>query len=141
MSTTQVLIFALITWGITSIVTFGAIFRPIRQMFARFKYTRNNLGYLLHCPMCTGFWAGLGVHFLEPVSVPVQDAFIGAGICYLRRAVFVYACEDCAMNLPEFNETMPVSDTLGPAEKETQDGIQSSDNLGEGRQEGDVSNS
>jgi hypothetical protein len=65
------------------------------------------------------------VHYEIPISGPIQDAFIGAGICYLLRAVFVYACEDCAMNLPEFND-------IQVQEKNT-DGLQSSDHTGEGR--------
>jgi len=84
--------------------------------------------------MCTGWWAGLGVHFIQPVvtrdfGLPYQignalisaipDAFIGAGICYLLRAVFVYACEDCAMNLPEFNDIQ--------VQENKTDGLQSSD--------------
>ena len=103
----EIILFVLITWGITCVVTFGAVFKPVRRFFASNRYTRSNLGYLLHCPMCTGFWAGLGVHFTLPLSIWIADAFIGAGVCYLLRAVFVYACEDCAMNLPEFNDIQP----------------------------------
>ena len=101
----EIILFVLTVWGVTCVVTFGGITRQIRHMFASSKYTRNNIGYLLHCPMCTGWWVGLCVHFSAPLSTFWwADAFIGAGICYLLRAVFVYACEDCAMNLPEFND-------------------------------------
>jgi hypothetical protein len=59
--------------------------------------------------MCFGFWAGLVLSAFTSLGVtnPICDALLGSGVCYLLRAVFVYACEDCAMNLPEFNETLP----------------------------------
>jgi hypothetical protein len=120
----EIVIFILVVWGVTSVVTFGAIVRPVRHLFARSKYTRNNIGYLLHCPMCTGWWAGLGIHFVMPLSTLWwTDAFIGAGVCYLLRAVFVYACEDCAMNLPEFND-VPVQG------EQKEDGVQHLDSPG-----------
>ncbi len=53
--------------------------------------------------MCTGFWAGLVVSLICITVVgPFWDACIATGVCYLMRAIFVYACEDCSINLPEY---------------------------------------
>ena len=62
---------------------------------------------MLHCPMCTGFWVGLLLSWKLGYVItanPFLDGFIASGACYLLRTVFVYACEDCAMNLPEFEK-------------------------------------
>jgi hypothetical protein len=44
--------FILAAYGLTYILVFGSIFEPIRP-------TKGKLGDLLHCPLCTGFWAGV----------------------------------------------------------------------------------
>ena len=44
--------FILAAYGLTYILVFGSIFEPIRP-------TEGKLGDLFHCPLCTGFWAGI----------------------------------------------------------------------------------
>ena len=44
--------FILAAYGLTYILVFGSIFEPIRP-------TKGKLGDLFHCPLCTGFWAGI----------------------------------------------------------------------------------
>lgn len=44
------LLFILICYGMTQIITLGKIFEPIRPKH-----------HFFHCPMCIGFWVGLVV--------------------------------------------------------------------------------
>jgi len=44
--------FILAAYGMTFILVFGSIFRPLRP-------TTGKLGELFHCPLCTGFWVGV----------------------------------------------------------------------------------
>jgi hypothetical protein len=44
--------FILAAYGLTYILVFGSIFELIRP-------TKGKLGDLFHCPLCTGFWAGV----------------------------------------------------------------------------------
>lgn len=79
-----------LTYGITLIITGSSIFRPIRQ--------RDPSG-LLRCPMCTGWWVGLGVSFafhLGPaVLMPsrfmeaLANAFCAAAWCWAVHVVLV----------------------------------------------------
>jgi len=50
------LIWILVSFGITLSVTRGKIFDPIRQRALKINST---LGQLLQCPMCLGFWVGI----------------------------------------------------------------------------------
>ena len=51
----------LLTYGITLVITGSSIFRPIRQL---------DPSGLLKCPMCTGWWVGVGlsIYSLGPAS-------------------------------------------------------------------------
>jgi len=44
--------FILAAYGLTYILVFGSIFNSIRP-------AKGKLGDLFHCPLCTGFWAGI----------------------------------------------------------------------------------
>jgi hypothetical protein len=40
---------------LTIIVVHSEVFRWLRNLVAKFS---DKMGYLIHCPMCFGFWAG-----------------------------------------------------------------------------------
>lgn len=52
---TRLVVWALVVHGITQIVTVARIARPIRAA------APAPLGALLSCPMCFGFWVGVGL--------------------------------------------------------------------------------
>ena len=56
-----------LTYGITLVVTGSSIFRPIRQ---------KDPSGLLKCPMCTGWWVGLGLCVFLGLG-PAQNALTG----------------------------------------------------------------
>lgn len=55
------LIFLLSTVGLTLIITSSYIFKPIRE---KANNINKNLGKLLSCSQCTGFYAGLFIQFI-----------------------------------------------------------------------------
>ena len=52
----DLLYFILASWGMTQIIVYGSIFESLREWIAERSFW---LGTLIHCPMCTGFWAGV----------------------------------------------------------------------------------
>ena len=48
----ELIYFILCAYGLTYILVYGSIFNPIRPI-------KGKLGELFHCPLCTGFWAGV----------------------------------------------------------------------------------
>lgn len=61
----NLLIFILVGFGITSIITQGRIFEPFRNYFdnGMDSLQYNFYGLLLQCPLCVGFWTGLFLSF------------------------------------------------------------------------------
>ena len=49
--------FILVSYGITQILVFSTIFKPIRPKH-----------HFFHCPMCVGFWVGVFLMFLNPFT-------------------------------------------------------------------------
>jgi hypothetical protein len=61
----------LVCYGITNIVTQGSIFYSFREWFAtqtakggKLSKVYGSVYKLINCPMCFGFWVGLGVGML-----------------------------------------------------------------------------
>lgn len=53
---TKLLIWFLTSYGLTNIIVYSTLFRPIREFFMK----RINFIYeLMSCVMCTGFWSGV----------------------------------------------------------------------------------
>ena len=52
----DLLYFILASWGMTQIIVYGSIFESLREWISERSFW---LGTLIHCPMCTGFWAGV----------------------------------------------------------------------------------
>ena len=57
----QLIWFILSAYGLTQILVYGSIFKSLRD------YTLNYTK-LLSCPMCTGFWVGTFLFFLNPFT-------------------------------------------------------------------------
>lgn len=57
----QLLWFVLAAYGLTQILVYGSIFKSFRDF--TLNYTK-----LLSCPMCTGFWVGVILFFLNPFT-------------------------------------------------------------------------
>jgi hypothetical protein len=57
----NLLIFILVGFGITTIITKSTIFEPLRNFLdTGGEYLRNNFwGLLIVCPLCVGFWIGV----------------------------------------------------------------------------------
>ena len=51
----------LICYAITIIITNSSIFQGFRDFFK--KISPNFFGLLFICPLCTGFWVGIFLHF------------------------------------------------------------------------------
>jgi len=105
----ELLIFILITFGITNILIDSYIFIFLRN-FAN-KYSPKFFGELLSCPMCTGFWIGIFVGltgydtlFFEDIlphnwiiKYPLTWLFLGAigsGTSYLIYNIVDYFITD-----------------------------------------------
>lgn len=89
----------LVAWGFVVIVTTSRIFRPVRELAD--AYTPG-LGVLLHCPLCFGFWAGVGLSLAGLTSpsssvcpswwLPFRawaDGCAAAGACWIVHVVLV----------------------------------------------------
>lgn len=72
--------FLLVARGVTLLVTESRIAEPLRRGAARLS---GPLGVLVHCPMCFGFWAGVG---LSLALWSPSGAILGAG--WPWRAIF-----------------------------------------------------
>ena len=59
----NLILFILICYGITQIVTYGQIFNSIRPKYKFF-----------HCPMCIGFWVGWAIAILNKYSMILNFA-------------------------------------------------------------------
>lgn len=67
------LLFSLITFGLTTIITISKIGYFWRELAEK---THKKLGELFRCPMCMGFWVGLGLSFW--IS-PTEHLFLPKG--------------------------------------------------------------
>lgn len=85
----DLLAWALANVGLTTILTQGRIFKPIR----------DRLGWkFLCCPLCVGFWAGVGLSLLglslfRTPLLPLNAFFNGlaaSGVCWIAYVVLTY---------------------------------------------------
>jgi hypothetical protein len=85
----------LVVYGATLIVTGSIIMRPLRALAARWSPW---LGKLFECPMCFGFWAGVGAHLLGagpavhwpwPFGV-IADGCAASAACWSCHVVLAY---------------------------------------------------
>lgn len=57
-----ILLFILVSYGITNIAVFGSIFTKWRDFWN--KISPNFLGRLFSCPMCLSMWVGMVLSYL-----------------------------------------------------------------------------
>jgi hypothetical protein len=84
---------ALVVYGATLAVTGSVLAEPLRMWLAR----RWRLaGKLVSCPMCFGWWVGLGWYFAAPTLSPIQgvwyvaapaNAFAALTVCWVFHVV------------------------------------------------------
>lgn len=87
----ELLYFILTAYGLTQILVYGKIFDKIRP-------SRGQLGIMFHCPMCMGFWVGVFLFFVSPLTelfnfeFSLVNAFIcgflSSGTSYILNMVF-----------------------------------------------------
>lgn len=96
----EFLIFTLAGFGITTIITKGDIFEPIRNWLdnGEEKLYDNFFGLLITCPLCVGFWVGviqslvfgsLTLSTLSPI-VDTSTAFLWAQAAFKSLMSIVF---------------------------------------------------
>ena len=107
----KLIIFCLVCFGMTNIITMSRLFKLVRDRFERLS---KKAGIFIKCPMCVGFWVGLLWSLLEfgPVSRGLwnfkfeisffinlfADACISSGISWILYVL----C--CAIAGPEYEK-------------------------------------
>ena len=87
----ELLTFILGAYGLTQILVYGSILKPIRP-------TKGKLGELFHCPMCMGFWVGFFLCVISPFTplftfepnfvTPILLGCLSSGTSYILCQVF-----------------------------------------------------
>lgn len=80
---TELIIFILLTYGLSYIISQSEIFSPIRE-----NIPLKFLSKLVNCMTCTSFWVAMGVSFIIPItSIIVFDAIIGVAAVNLIEKI------------------------------------------------------
>jgi hypothetical protein len=81
-SLTELLIWVLTNFGIVLVITKSSLCESLRK---KAHAIHPQLGKLVTCPMCFGFWSGMGLSFLhQPVTDNVLlDGFLGSGTAFI----------------------------------------------------------
>jgi hypothetical protein len=82
---------ALVVFGLTTIITQSKLFAPIRRGF------KNGTGSkFIECPMCVGFWVGFGLSIFPGLSLGghllvrwLTDGFASSGLNWLLYVILV----------------------------------------------------
>jgi hypothetical protein len=110
---THLLIWALVVWGMTSILTRGRIFRPVRDRFAPGTF----LGDFVRCDQCVGLWVGLGLSlglgFGAVRMVGVLEKALPLGLSSVMDGVAASAVCAAAGTLTDYVKAMTVKASLG----------------------------
>ena len=87
----ELLTFILVAYGLTQILVYGSILKPIRP-------TKGKLGELFQCPMCMGFWVGFFLCVISPFTplftfepnfvTPILLGCLSSGTSYVLCQVF-----------------------------------------------------
>lgn len=95
----NLLLFILVSYGVTSILVHGSIFSSLRMfVFRRFRQPWNSF---FMCPLCVGFWAGLLVSLTGMLPVTgffFYDGCIAAGVAHMITTFFAAKknCSGCS---------------------------------------------
>jgi hypothetical protein len=89
----NLLTWILVSFGITLAVTQGSIFDGLRT---RATNMHPKLGQLLGCPMCFGFWVGMGLNvFYKPItSFILWDGFLSLSTCWILYCMCLWFTHD-----------------------------------------------
>ena len=81
----DLLLFCLVAFGITNIITISKMGTSWRDRATKIN---AKLGELFHCPMCMGFWVGLGLSFWNsPTGFFFFDAVLGSAAAWLLYCI------------------------------------------------------
>ena len=75
LSTLHLIIFVLITAGITSVITTSSLLSPVREYILK---KSEYFGEMVHCPMCMGFWVGAAVSSMSFGINPIYGGAIAS---------------------------------------------------------------
>lgn len=81
----NLLLFILMACGLTNIITSEYIFEPVREWWQK-VWKWEKMKYLISCPVCCGFWVGLGLSF--PFDLPFWIAPFA--VSFIMKLVVVY---------------------------------------------------
>lgn len=95
---TELICFILSCFGVTNAVTSGKIFEWLRSLLQPIPW----LGYMVKCPMCLGFWVGIGwaivgigpVIYSDYLAYLLSSGFISSGTCWVFRVILHRLGED-----------------------------------------------
>jgi len=77
----NLLFYTLAVYGLCFILMHGTIFDTIRNYLI---YQISWFGTLITCPVCTGFWCGLGLSpFFFKFTMFLPAAFYSSAACYI----------------------------------------------------------
>ena len=77
----DLILFSLVAFGLTNIITISKIGLRWRDLAEK---VHPKLGELFRCPMCMGFWVGLGLSFWKsPTDLMILDAILGSAAAWL----------------------------------------------------------
>jgi len=79
---TQLLVWSLAVWGLTSILTRGRIFRAARDL----QPPGTFFGDLSRCDQCTGLWVGLGLSLWPGLGIAREVLFWSFSLVSLAGA-------------------------------------------------------
>lgn len=83
----NIIIFLLTAYGITTAIVQSKIAEPFREYF---KYRSEFIYKLLNCMMCTGFWVSILVSLFIPLTNFLFDGFFGLGGVWLLYMLQLY---------------------------------------------------
>jgi len=82
----NLLIWILVSFGITISITHGKIFNKFRRKTAELNTT---LGELVTCPMCLGFWIGIVMNLTwkSITGSVLLDGFLSLSTCFILYCI------------------------------------------------------
>lgn len=87
----EMILIILVSYGISNIIVFGAIFEKLRDYAMAFS--PNFWGKLLTCMMCTPFWVGFFLSLGSYLSGYTQfSPFYGNGLENIYLSLFLDSC-------------------------------------------------
>ncbi|MDH3323359.1 MAG: hypothetical protein OEM04_10245 [Flavobacteriaceae bacterium] len=95
----EFLINVLVVYGISSIITMGKIFEPLRDLSE--KYSPNFWKYLTSCMQCLPFWVGVLISFIMGSPIVVENdmlpsfmnlffTYLFSGALYSGTTLFIH---------------------------------------------------